>query len=139
MLSSKLWLITFGLFLLISLSVPIIKLGLTRNGAHQEEKQFLEYVILDPRDPITLDLYEAERYEPAVVVQSLIGNLVYFSNHGRYEPRLAKQWQRVKPDLWQFELAVGVRTHSQYLVTCAAIKNSFKPAVIYPVSQPMAK
>lgn len=74
----------------------------------RDQESVLNYVLYSPRGPITLDLFEAERYEAAVVVQQLVGTLVYYSNRGRYEPRLAKRWARLTPEKWQFELREGL-------------------------------
>jgi hypothetical protein len=86
----------------------------------------LNYVILNPRGEINLNLYEAERYEPAIVVQSLVGNLVYYSNQGRYEPRLAKSWMRTSPNVWRFQLNHGQKTENGELITPASFKASIE-------------
>lgn len=86
----------------------------------------LRYILPSPRAPITLDLFEAESYEPAVVVQQLVGNLVYFSNKGRYEPRLAKSWRRVEPTVWEFELHEGLVCENGEKIDAEGFKRSLK-------------
>ncbi|MBX3022685.1 MAG: hypothetical protein KF799_13515 [Bdellovibrionales bacterium] len=86
----------------------------------------LNYVINKPRADITLNLFEAERYEPAIIIQSLIGNLVYHSNHGRYEPRLVKKWQRIQPNIWQFELLPGLVAENGEAITAQSFKASIE-------------
>jgi hypothetical protein len=62
-------------------------------------------IVRNPKSAhIILDIFDAERYSSAVVVQQLVGNLVYFSNQGRYEPRIAESWQQVEPTKWIFNL-----------------------------------
>jgi MarR-like DNA-binding transcriptional regulator SgrR of sgrS sRNA len=86
----------------------------------------LQYIIYKPRVDITLNLYEAERYEPAIIVQSLIGNLVYFSNQGRYEPRLAKTWQRLAPNKWKFDLLPNLYAQNGEPITPTSFKKSIE-------------
>ncbi|HAG91517.1 MAG TPA: hypothetical protein DCL41_06580 [Bdellovibrionales bacterium] len=92
--------------------------------AEQPKNLELNYVIVGPRSPITLDLFEAERYESAVIVQQLIGNLVYHSNQGRYEPRLAKSWERVSPNQWQFELRENLFCENGEQITPSRFRES---------------
>jgi hypothetical protein len=86
----------------------------------------LNYVIPNPRGRITLNLFEAERYEPAVIVQSLIGNLVYHTNHGHYEPRLARSWTRTAPDTWTFELRENLSAENGEPITPRSFKQSLE-------------
>src|SRR5688572_28555930 len=99
----KPWIIVPSLFLCIALLVLIIS-GNRFHFMGTAASLDLRYILWKPRAPITLNLFEAERYEAAVVVQPLIGNLVYYSNFGRYQPRLAQKWERVGPNVWSFEL-----------------------------------
>ena len=87
------------------------------------EKQ-LNYVLVSPRAPIVLNLFEAERYESAVVVQPLIGNLVYYSNKGRYEPKLARNWIRVNPFTWRFTLREGFFCENGEAITAKSFRKS---------------
>ena len=84
----------------------------------------LSYILASNQAPITLDLYEAERYEPAVVVQQLIGNLVYYSNFGRYEPRISESWQRVSPTQWDFKIKKGYTCENGEAITPESFKQS---------------
>ena len=96
----------------------------------------LNYIIYKPRSTVTLDLYEAEKYEPAIIVQSLIGNLVYYSNQGRYEPRLAKQWRRVQPDSWEFELNQGLICESGEKISTESFKQSLLRTILFLAKSP---
>lgn len=91
----------------------------------------LNYVIANPRAPVTLDLYEAESYEPAIIVQSLVGNLVYYSNFGRYEPRLAKKWQRQAPNIWMFELFENLKDENGKEINAKSFKSSLERTIRY--------
>jgi hypothetical protein len=84
--------------------------------------------------PITLDLFEAERYDSAVVVQQLIGNLVYYSNQGRYEPRIAESWQRLSNRKWIFNLKNNFECENGELINAAGFKKSLERS-IYKLSQ----
>ena len=93
--------------------------------------KILNYIIYSPRSPVTLDLYEAERYEPAIIVQSLVGNLVYYSNQGRYEPRLAKQWERTSPDKWEFKLHDGLLCENGEKINAESFRESLFRTIRY--------
>lgn len=84
----------------------------------------LFYTIYEPRAPISLNLFEAEFYEPAVVVQQLIGNLVYYSNNGRYEPRISESWERVSSIEWSFKLKKGYTCENGEEINPASFKES---------------
>lgn len=91
----------------------------------------LNYVIYNPRNDITLDLYEAELYAPAVIVQSLIGNLVYYSNFGRYEPRIARSWERVNPTTWKFQIEPGHVLANGEIISGQTFKLSLERTIRY--------
>jgi MarR-like DNA-binding transcriptional regulator SgrR of sgrS sRNA len=82
----------------------------------------LNYILTPNNIPITLNLYEAERYAPAVIVQQLIGNLVYYSNHGRYEPRISESWERVSPTQWDFKIKSGYTCENGEVITARSFK-----------------
>lgn len=86
----------------------------------------LNYVILNPRTPITMNLIEAEKYESAVVVQQLIGTLTYFSNTGRYEPRLAQSWTFDENKKWTFRLRAGLKCENGEEITPQSYKKSLE-------------
>ncbi len=92
-------------------------------------KKELTYVIFNPRSVINLNLFEAEKYESAVVVQQLIGNLIYFSNKGRYEPRIAERWERVAPHIWTFFLKENFKTENGELINSRSFKKSIERAI----------
>ena len=84
----------------------------------------LSYILPSNNVPITLDLYEAERYAPAVIVQQLVGNLVYYSNDGRYEPRISESWQRVSTTQWDFKIKKGFTCENGELITPSSFRLS---------------
>ena len=75
---------------------------------------------------ITLDLFEAEKYREAVIIQQLIGNLVYYSNHGQYEPRLAESWSRTNDKTWEFKLKQGFKCENGELINPESFKHSLE-------------
>ena len=100
-------------------------------------EKILHYFMLNPRYQITLDLYEAEAYEAAVVVQPLIGTLVYYSNHGRYEPRLAKSWHRRTPLIWEFELRPNLQCENGEIINPISFKQSIERSLKYFANFPV--
>lgn len=90
----------------------------------------LTYVLNKPRGVITLDLFEAELYEAAIVVQPLVGNLVFYSNHGRYEPRIAERWERVQPNVWTFYLREGFTCENGELITAESFRQSLERSIL---------
>lgn len=98
-------------------------LGIKLNN--QKISTTLNYVLIKPRQKINLNLFEAEKYEPAVIVQQLIGTLVYYSNFGRYEPRLAESWRRTDDFTWEFNLKTNLRCQNGEEITA----NSFKKSI----------
>lgn len=90
----------------------------------------LNYAFENTHGAVTLDLFDAERYAPAVIVQQLIGNLVYFSNMGRYEPRLAKAWSRVSDNVWRFELHEGLKAENGEAINALTFKASLERAIV---------
>lgn len=89
----------------------------------------LSYVLASNNSPITLDLYEAERYAPAVIVQQLVGNLVYYSNNGRYEPRISESWQRVSPTQWDFKIKKGFSCENGEAITPKSFRLSLMRSI----------
>lgn len=73
---------------------------------------------------LSLDIFEAEMYPAAVAFQQLVGNLVFFSNHGRYEPRLAESWSHEDPSVWTFRLRNGFTCENGEKITPASFRNS---------------
>ena len=94
----------------------------------------LNYVLNRPRTDITLDLFEAERYAAAVVVQSLVGTLVYYSNKGEYEPRLAESWERTSPMSWKITLKKGLNCENGEEITPRSFAASLG-RMIWSISQ----
>lgn len=90
----------------------------------------LHYIILQPRQDITLNLFEAELYEPAIIVQQLIGTLIYYSNKGRYEPRLAESWNYDETlNTWTFKLKKGLRAENGEPITPVNFKKSLERSI----------
>lgn len=90
----------------------------------------LEYVLRKSNHSITLDLWEAEYYDSAVVVQPLIGNLVYYSNYGRYEPRLAEKWKKESEYKWTFYLRDGMVCENGEEITATSFKKSIERSIL---------
>ena len=90
----------------------------------------LNYIIYNPRHKINLSLFEAEKYESAVVVQSLVGTLVFYSNFGRYEPRIATSWERIAPNVWEFHLSEKHRCENGEQITAESFKKSLERTVV---------
>lgn len=85
----------------------------------------LNYVVFRPVSLKSgLSIFEAETYDAAVAVQQTIGNLVYYSNFGRYEPRIAKSWSQPSPNKWQFELNEGFRCENGEAITAESFRQS---------------
>ena len=63
------------------------------------------------------------------MVQPLVGNLVFFSNHGRYEPRLATKWIRTMPNQWAFEIRSGLKCENGELITADSFKESLERSI----------
>ena len=82
------------------------------------------------KTPISLDLFEAERYEAAVVVQQLVGNLIYYSNHGKYEPRLPESFEQISATEWIFTLRPGFRCNDGEEITAAGFKRSIELTIL---------
>lgn len=94
------------------------------NQGSRKNLNTLSYILAGNKIPITLNLYEAERYAPAVIVQQLIGNLVYYSNNGRYEPRISESWQRVSPTRWDFKIKKGYTCENGEEISATSFKKS---------------
>lgn len=120
--ASRVWISLALLFPLCILAVYKIK---TKGNS----MRVLDYVLAPTKKlatPITLDLFEAESYNAAVVVQQLVGNLVYYSNHGRYEPRIAESWTRETPTKWVFRLKKGFICENGEEITPKSFKSSLE-------------
>jgi extracellular solute-binding protein (family 5) len=89
----------------------------------------LNYVFNSKDLKIPLDLYEAERYEYAVLIQPLIGNLVVYSNKGRYEPLIAKSWAVDKDGTWKFEMHKNFVCENGEEITPASFKHSIETSI----------
>lgn len=91
----------------------------------------LNYYLDYTATPITLDLWEAELYYPAVIVQQLIGNLTYYSNHGRYETRLAESWERTDLNVWKFKIKRNLHCENGELITADSFKESIQRSMLF--------
>lgn len=91
----------------------------------------LNYVFGNPSKEIPLNLYEAERYENAVIIQQLVGNLVVYSNKGRYEPVIAERWEMENEKTWRFDLKPGFVCENGEKITPEAFKNSIEMSIKY--------
>ena len=89
----------------------------------------LNYVILKPRENITLNIFDAEKYEAALVVQQLVGNLIYYSNKGRYEPRLTEKWERLPNNSWAFTLKKNLKCENGEEITPKSFKQSLDRSI----------
>lgn len=76
--------------------------------------------------PLSLDLYEAETYANAVIVQPLIGNLTRYSNSGRYEPFLAESWEKISDTDWEFRLKDGLTCENGEAISATSFKASIE-------------
>ena len=125
-LNLKLWTklaLLFLVFLLAAWGIKILKIN------HIDSSN-LNYILRKSDHPITLDLWEAEYYDSAVVVQPLIGNLVFYSNHGRYEPRLAEKWIKESSYVWSFFLKKGMTCENGEKITASSFKKSLERSIL---------
>ncbi len=116
-------------FLFLALMVHLIKLN-NPDLARNKMEKILKYVIVKPRTKINLNLFEAEKYEPAIIVQQLIGNLVYESNFGRYEPRLAESWEKIDDFTWSFKLKPNLKCENGEIISPKAFKESLERSIL---------
>lgn len=86
----------------------------------------LQYIIIKPRNTINLNLFEGERYESAILIQQLIGTLVYYSNFGRYEPRLAHSWRKTNESTWVFQIRENLKAENGEVIDAQSIKKSIE-------------
>lgn len=91
----------------------------------------LNYVFGNPASKIPLNLYEAERYENAVIIQQLVGNLVVYSNKGRYEPVVAESWEMEDERVWRFDLKPGFLCEDGEHITARGLKKSIELSIKY--------
>gem|GEM_PF-2080305 len=89
----------------------------------------LNYIIYKPRQNITLNMIEAEKYEAALIVQQLVGNLIYYSNKGRYEPRLAEKWEILPNNSWAFTLKKNLKCETGEEITPKSFKQSLDRSI----------
>ena len=89
----------------------------------------LNYIIIKPRQKINLNLFEAEKYEPAIVIQQLVGNLIYYSNFGRYETRLAESWSKTDEFTWTFKLKNNLMCENGEIINPATFKKSLEKSM----------
>lgn len=97
-----------------------------------QKKLTLNYFLVsmeNMRTKVSLNLFEAEIYQAAVIAQQLVGNLVYYSNHGRYEPQIAESWQRVNPNEWQFKLKENFQCENGEKITPTSFKESIERTI----------
>lgn len=86
----------------------------------------LDYYVNYNAIPISLNLWESEMYYAAVPVQQMVGNLVYYSNFGRYELRLAESWKRVSENIWKIKLRAGAVCENGESITSASFVKSLE-------------
>lgn len=91
----------------------------------------LDYYLAYDAFPISLSLWEAEMYYAAIPVQQLIGNLIYYSNFGRYELRIAQTWNRIDAFTWEFKLKKGFKCENGELITSDSFKKSLERSIFY--------
>ncbi|MFN3698482.1 MAG: ABC transporter substrate-binding protein [Pseudobdellovibrio sp.] len=89
----------------------------------------LNYIIIKPRNTINLSLFEGERYESAILIQQLVGNLVYFSNYGRYEPRIASSWRKINDRTWSFKFRKKFKTELNEEINPLTFKKSLERSI----------
>lgn len=92
-------------------------------------EKVLNYIILKPRQKINVNLFEAEKYEPAIVVQQLVGNLIYYSNFGRYETRLAESWDRSDDFTWVFKIKKNLKCENGEIINAESFKRSIEKSL----------
>lgn len=95
------------------------------SGEIMPKARNLKYIILKPRQEITLNLFESEKYEPAIIIQQLVGTLVYYSNFGRYEPRLAESWTS-NGKTWSFKIKKNLTCENGEKITPTSFKKSIE-------------
>lgn len=94
------------------------------------KNNLLTYFVGDTlKEPVTTDVYEAERYESALIVQQLVGTLVYYSNEGQYEPRLAKKWHQDEDKRWVFVLNKGLTCENNEPITAETYRESLERTI----------
>jgi hypothetical protein len=107
------------------MAAGLLALSLKSNTS-MKSNLHLNYILLKPRQKISLNIFESEKYEPAVIVQQLIGTLVYYSNFGRYEPRLAQSWQRTNETTWEFQLKDNLKCENGEVINAKSFKRSLE-------------
>ncbi len=116
-------------FLFLVLMVVGIKLNNLGMGTKSVSKT-LNYIIIKPRQKINLNLFEAEKYEPAIIVQQLVGNLIYYSNFGRYETRLADSWNKTDDFTWSFKLKKKLKCENGEPINPDTFKKSLEKSIL---------
>lgn len=90
----------------------------------------LKHILIGP-PTISLNLYEAETYNNAVVIQPLIGGLVKYSNQGRYEPLVAEKWQSTDGYDWSFQIKPNLYCENGEPITPRGFKKSLELSFRY--------
>lgn len=116
--------------MLLLVAAKLALLGINEIN-YKENSLKLNYVLINPRAQLTLNLYDSELYEAAVIVQPLVGNLVYYSNFGRYEPRIASSWQRENSTTWVFQLKSGFVCENGEVINALSFKKSLERTILY--------
>lgn len=101
----------------------VSELGLSRTS-HPTSTELHYFIIRPGQKHPGLSLFEAELYSSALIVQQLIGNLVYYSNYGRYEPRIAESWTNPNPYTWTFKLRRGFICENGEIISPASFRAS---------------
>lgn len=102
-----------------------IKSNHLRSFSVNDKKKFeLNYRVNYSSVPINLNIWESEMYYAAIPVQQMIGNLVYYSNFGRYELRLAKSWKRKSDKLWTINIKTGAKCENGEEITADSFVKS---------------
>lgn len=105
------------------------RLGIKVEQVHFNNMSYnsLTYIVGDnEKKPVTMNVYQSERYESALIVQQLVGTLVYYSNQGQYKPRLAKSWYPGDKNDWIFELEENLICENNEAITGSSYRKSLE-------------
>ena len=112
-------------FFIVILSTTLIHSNLKIFFSQKKQSKIeLNYKVNYNSMPINLNIWESEMYYAAIPVQQMIGNLVYYSNFGRYELRLAKSWKRLADNLWVVDLKSGASCENGEKITAESFVKS---------------
>ena len=89
----------------------------------------LAYFLSVKRKNVSLNLYDAEYYSNASVIQPLIANLVRYSNKGRYEPFAAESWKVINEKEWRFTIRSGLSCENGEVITPSGFKKSIELSI----------